>query len=263
MVKAQLASRSTVLLRLFFKDENLRADDPPVSSSICSLVFIGEVVVKPILGEGEFRLLESMAGVAPFEGDAGAGMFEEDGETLGVVQRDHGVVSTSEQEDGRAIELRRIRRLEGKHGTEKDGAGEDVGPEEKHRSSDVGAVGVTDGDHLTEVVAGALVFDKVGQFVGAADEIVLVENTGGEAAEEAGLSVFEDLSARTEQGRAGTEEATEREEIVLVAAGAVEQKKRGRCAGFEAGDHQNFFSHSRSGAETAHRQTGEDEWRNF
>ena len=74
------------------------------------------------------------------------------------------------------------------------------------------------------MLARALVFDEVGEFVGAMDEVGFVEDAGGETTEEAGLAVFEDLSARAEQRGAGAQESAERDEIVFVAAGAVEEE---------------------------------------
>jgi len=204
------------------------------------LQFSEKVLVEPVTGEGEFGLLEFVAGVAPFEGELGAGLFEEDGEALGAVLRDHVVMASGEEKNRSVVELRELRGFQRDHGTEEDGAGEDVGAKEEHGCGDVGAVGVTDGNHFAEMTAGALVFDEVGKFVGAADKVVLVEDAGSEAAEETGLAVFEDLSARTEQGRAGPEEVAERKEIVFVAAGAVKQEERGRGAGFEDGLHEVF-----------------------
>jgi len=201
-----------------------------------------EMLGEPRLGEEEFGLLESVVGIAPFEGEVGARLFEEDGEALGAVLGDHLVVAAGEEEDGGAGELRGVRGLEGEHGAEEDGAGQDVGAEEEHRGGDVGAVRIADGDHLAEMLAGGLVFDEVGKFVGAADEVVFVEDARGEAAEEAGLSVFEDLSARAEQGGAGTEELSEGDEVILVAAGAVEKEERGGGAGVEAVDHGIFLA---------------------
>jgi hypothetical protein len=212
---------------------------------------------EPSVSQSEFGLFQPVAGVAPFEGEVGAGLFEEDGEALGAVLRDHLIVAAGEEEDGCVVELWRLRGLEGKHGTEEDGTGEDVGAEEEQGGGDVGAVGVADGDHLAEMLAGGLVFDEVGEFVGAADEIVFVEDAGGEAAEETGLSVFEDLSARAEERGAGAEELAEGDEVVFVAAGAVEEEKRGGGAGFETGEHGNLFSHNRV-CEIAHRQIEED-----
>ena len=201
-----------------------------------------KVLVEPVTGKGEFGLLESVAGIAPLKSDAGAGLFEEDGEALGAVLRDHVVVASGEEKNRGVVELRGLRGFQRDHGTEEDGAGEDVGAKEEHGCGDVGAVGVSDGNHFAEMTAGALVFDEVGQFVGAADKVVLVEDAGSEAAEETWLAVFEDLSARTEQGRAWPEQVAERKEIVFVATGAVEEKEGGRGAGFEDGDHQNFLA---------------------
>jgi hypothetical protein len=191
------------------------------------------MAVEPLAREGEFGLLEAVAGVAPFEGHVGAGVFEKDGEPLGAVLRDHAVVAAGEEEDRCLVELRRLRGFEGQHGAEEDGSGESVRAEKKHRGGDVGTVGVADGDDFPEVLPGGLVRNEVGQFVRAADEVVLVEDAGSEAAEEAGLAVFEDLSARAEQGGAGAEELSEWKEIVLVAAGAVEKEKRGGGAGVD------------------------------
>jgi hypothetical protein len=198
-----------------------------------------KVLVEPVTGEGEFGLLEAVAGIAPLKSDAGAGLFEEDGESLGAVLRNHVVVASGEQEDWRAFQLRGIGRFQRDHGTEEDGGSEDLRSQEEHGGGDVGAIGVTDGDNFPEVLPGGLVCNQVGQFVRASDEVVLIEDAWSKAAEEAGLAVFEDLSARTEQGGAGAEEAAERKEIVFVATGAVEQEKRRRCAGFEAGVHRS------------------------
>jgi hypothetical protein len=129
--------------------------------------------------------------------------------------------------------LRRVRGLERKHGAEEDGTGENVGTEEEHGGGDVGAVGVADGDHLAEVPACTLVFHEIGQLVGAANQIVLVENAGGDATEKTGLAILKDLSARTEQCGAGPEEAAERDQIVFVATGAVKEEEGGGGAGVE------------------------------
>jgi hypothetical protein len=167
-------------------------------------------------------------------------LFEEDGEALGAVLRDHVVMASGEEKNRGVVELRGLRGFQRHHGTEEDSAGEDVGAKEEHGCGDVGAVGVTDGNHFAEMTAGALVFDEVCQFVGAADKVVLVEDAGSEAADDAGWAVFEDWSARTEPGRAGPEEVAERKEIVFVAAGAVEEKEGGRGAGFEDGLNEVF-----------------------
>lgn len=181
-------------------------------------------MVESVAGQSEFGLLETVAGVAPFEGEVGAGLLEERSEALRAVLGDHAVMASGEEENGSFVQLRGIGRLQREHGAEEDGAGEDIRAEQKHGRSDVGAVGIADGDNFSEMAAGALVFDEIGQFMGAADEVVFVEDARSQAAEEAGLAVFEDLSARAEQRGAGAEEASERDEVVFVAAGAVEEE---------------------------------------
>jgi len=54
---------------------------------------------------------------------------------------------------------------------------------------------------------------EVGQFMGAADEIIDVEDTLSQPAEEAGHAVFEDLAARRKQGGAGCEPRAKRDEV--------------------------------------------------
>ena len=60
----------------------------------------------------------------------------------------------------------------------------------------------------------------------AAAHVVLVEHALGEAAEEARHAVLEHAAARREQGRAGRDHLAEPEQVVLVAAGAVQQQER-------------------------------------
>lgn len=180
-----------------------------------------KVPAEPLAGESELRLLESVAGLAPFEGEVGTGLFEQ---------------------DGRAVESRRVRGLERDHGAEEDGAGENIRPEKEHRGGNVGAVGVADRDDFSEMTSGPLVFDEIGQFMRAADEVVLVENTRSQTTEEARLAVLEDLSARAEQRGAGAEEPSERGEVVLVAAGAVEEEKSRGGAGMKQEIHTVQFS---------------------
>ena len=68
-------------------------------------------------------------------------------------------------------------------------------------------------------------------------EVLLVEDAHGEAAEEAGHAVLEHGPARRQEVRLGRQAPAERQEVVLVAARAVEQEERGaRSPGNEAVD---------------------------
>ena len=198
----------------------------------------GEMAVEPLAGEGEFGSLEVVAGVAPFEGDVGAGLSEQDSEALGALLRDHAVAASGEEKNGRAAESGRMRRIQRKHGTEKNGSGKKVGAEEEYGSGDVGAVRVTHGDNFSEMTTGGLVFDEIGQLVGAANEVVFVEDAGCKTAEETRLSALEDLSARTQQRGAGAEESSEGDKVVFVAAGAMKEEERGRGARVEEEVHE-------------------------
>jgi hypothetical protein len=58
--------------------------------------------------------------------------------------------------------------------------------------------------------------------VRATDQILLVEDAGCEAAEEAELPVFIDLAARAEHRRPGEDALSERDEIILISARPVQ-----------------------------------------
>lgn len=143
-------------------------------------------------------------------------------------------MATRQHEHGCAVQARGGQWLKRHHGTEKHGAGQDLGSEQEQGGGDVGAVGVTNGDDFTEVTTSRLVFDKIGEFVGATDEVSLVKDPGGQAAEKAGLAIFEDLSARAQESRAGTKDGSEGDEVIFITSSAVKEQKCGQSSGFEA-----------------------------
>src|ERR1700730_1101875 len=75
---------------------------------------------------------------------------------------------------------------------------------------------------------GSRFFDEIGELQGAVAHIVLVEAALGKAPEKSRHAVFQDFSARRKQRRVRRDHATERDEIVLVATGAVQQQHRAR-----------------------------------
>lgn len=164
-----------------------------------------------------------MAGLLPIEGDFRARPEEERGEARGLVSRHHFIVAARDDQHRHVAKVRRVRRVERNHGAQKDGAGQNTGAEQEHRGGDVGAVGIADGDDLPEMMAFALVFDEIGQLMRAPDEIGFVENPGSQTTEEAELSVFVDFAARAEQRGFGADQLSQRDQVVFVAAGAVQQ----------------------------------------
>jgi hypothetical protein len=70
-----------------------------------------------------------------------------------------------------------------------------------------------------------------GQVVRAPPQVVQVEHTFGQPAEEARHAVLEHLAARAEQRCLRIQLPSKVEQIVLVAAGAVQQQQRGRAGG--------------------------------
>ena len=65
--------------------------------------------------------------------------------------------------------------------------------------------------------------DEVSEFVRAPCQIVQIEHPFGQAAEEAGHAVLEDLAARAQNRGPGRKLPCERDQVVLVAAGAVKR----------------------------------------
>ena len=76
--------------------------------------------------------------------------------------------------------------------------------------------------------------DEVGELVRAAAHVLLVEDALRQPAEEAGHAVLEHLAPRGQERGPGCHRAPEREEVVLVAARAV-QEQEGRPAGLGPG----------------------------
>ena len=132
-------------------------------------------------------------------------------------------MATRQHEHRCAVQARGGCRFEWDHGAEKHGAGQDLGSQKEQGGRDVGAIGIADSDDFTEASASRLVFDKIGEFVCATNEVGLVENSRSQTAEKAGLAVFEDLPAGAQQGRAGPEDSSERNQVIFVPAGAVEE----------------------------------------
>ena len=96
---------------------------------------------------------------------------------------------------------------------------------------------IADGDDLSEKMERGLLPDEGGEVAGAADEVLLVEHARGDAAEEAGHAVFENLAPRAQQGRAGPEQAPDGQEVVLVSSCSVKEEQGGRISRFEDEGH--------------------------
>src|SRR5665213_2900620 len=98
-------------------------------------------------------------------------------------------------------------------------------PRQQQRGGDIGAIGKADRDRPVDAVSFTRGLDKVGQFGGTSFEIVEVELARPEPTEKARHAVFQYLAARRQERAAGRQSLAERDEIVLVAAGAVQQQQ--------------------------------------
>jgi hypothetical protein len=68
--------------------------------------------------------------------------------------------------------------------------------------------------------------DKIREFVRTRDDILFIENALGQPPKKSRGTIFQNFSPWTEQGRVRIDAATEREEVIFVPAGAVQQQQR-------------------------------------
>jgi hypothetical protein len=66
--------------------------------------------------------------------------------------------------------------------------------------------------------------DEIGQFMGAVNDVGLIENAFGKAPEKSRHGSFKDLSARRKQCRTRCQSASQRHEIILITASAMQQE---------------------------------------
>jgi hypothetical protein len=100
-------------------------------------------------------------------------------------------------------------------------------PEKEQARSDICTVGVANGDDLpiAKLIFGRGGGDKVSEFMGPENQILLIEHAFGETPEETRHAIFENLSSGTEQRRTRVQGLAETKQIILVPAGAMEKKK--------------------------------------
>jgi hypothetical protein len=72
--------------------------------------------------------------------------------------------------------------------------------------------------------------DTIRQLVRPADDFLRIEHSLGQTGEEAGGTALADGAARTEQGGPGGHLSRQRNEVVFISAGAMEQQERRRGA---------------------------------
>jgi hypothetical protein len=138
-------------------------------------------------------------------------------------------VGPGDQEHRDAAEIGQRARIVRQHGAQQDGASEQGRLFQQQRPGDVGAVGITERDRLRHLVGRAGAPDEVGELNGALREIGNVPDAVGRAAEEPRQALLVHLAARRQQCVAGRNPLGERQQIVLVPAGAVKEQKRWRA----------------------------------
>ena len=123
----------------------------------------------------------------------------------------------------------RLLRNERHHRPKQDRLGERVRRREQHAAGDVRPVREPDGDRAcvaSKPYCSAAAADERDEILRARVQILEIEHALGQPAEEARRAVLEHRAARAQQARVGREHLAELNQIVLVAAGAVEQQQR-------------------------------------
>ena len=169
-----------------------------------------------------------MRGGLPVERNIRAEDAQHLGEPLRMAARDDGVVLAGADVHPSALERNRLVGDEGYHWPEEDRAGKHAGRREKDAPRDVGAVRESDGHDLrgVETVLRRGAIDERDEILRTSVEILDVENTLGEPAEKACGAILENVATRAQQSRIGGEHLAQVDEIILVAARAVEQEQR-------------------------------------
>jgi len=159
---------------------------------------------------------------------------------------DDRVARTRHDQDRPPCKIGARRLIERERGAQQDAAGERFGSQQQHCRRDIGAVRIAERDRRGDTVVLARRRNEVGEIVGAPAHVVLVEHAFRQAAEEPRHAALQHLAARRQQRGAGRDRVAQRNEIVLVAAGAVQQEQRRRSrpiAGFEAVDELRRLVH--------------------
>jgi len=131
----------------------------------------------------------------------------------------------------------RRRRNERHHGAKQNRARQYFGPKQQDRRRDVRAVGTPDRRHSAwiEFVTHRGRANEIGQLIRAPDDIGFIEDALGQAPEESRPAILQNIPARTEQRRFGIKLASEREHVVFIATGPVEEQenmRRRACLGW-------------------------------
>jgi hypothetical protein len=94
--------------------------------------------------------------------------------------------------------------------------------------------------------------DEIGQIIGASLQILEIEDTFRQPAEESRVAVLRDLAARTEERRRWVQFVAQRQQVVLVSAGTVQDQQRAiRRTGDKLVDEIQVSSHELKNSSTA------------
>jgi hypothetical protein len=180
----------------------------------------------------EVGLGQLVSHLEPVQINAGPRATELVSQPHGMIDRNDGIVAAGNQADMLAREIRQVVRLEHNHGAQQHGPGKNFRAQKEQGSGNIRAIGIAQCGQMAgrETIFGAGSDDEVGERVRAPRDVFQVEYSLREAAKETRQPLFIDVPARAKEGRTRRQLATQWEQVVFVAAGAMKEKY-GRRAG--------------------------------
>src|SRR3954453_2757212 len=185
--------------------------------------------VHPTLRYFEVFPRQPMGSVASMQGDVRTGRSQQVCQRARLRGGNNRIVSTGSDQDRNAVQRGQCLRDQRYHRSQQQSPAQAAWVKQEQCCGDVGPVRIAQGDGwgFTQVVRFPRSSEKFTQFVSPEPEVLDIEDTLCQPAEEPRHTIFENLPPRAEERSPGGQRFTQREQIVLIATGAMEQQQWG------------------------------------
>src|SRR5439155_20025277 len=205
---------------------------------------------EPICRFAYFARHETVASQLPLESDICVRRLEKLNQSFYTRSRNNRIHSSSRNEHRGAIEIVSLRWLVDEHRPKEDCRLDDSGVYEHRCGGDVGTIGIPQCEDTIRIkpVGNHRRANEPRQLLGARAHFLRIEHALGESPEETWRSILQNISAGTQYGGAGRDCLADANEIVLVAAGAMQYEERlsgaGILRGHKAMNESEIFGHA-------------------
>ncbi len=177
----------------------------------------------------QFLGRQAVARIAPVKRDLRSALAQQSGQAVGLSLRNDWVHASGADEDNRCSQIGRRIGLDRHHRTEQNGSRQRAWVQQHHRGGDVRAIGIAHRDNARgiEMIFGSGGLYELRKLARAKDHILLVEDAFPQAPEEARHPIFQDFSARAENGCARRQRLSQRDQVGFIAAGSMEREHGG------------------------------------